>query len=535
VEISSPSSDAALTYVFEDFELDPARFELRERGERVQLEPQVLSILMLLASNPDRLVSKDELVEKVWDGRFISDSAISARIKSARRALHDDGKQQRYIRTIHGKGFRFVGEISFSREEPNFRSLLLSAPPASQESGERSPEGRKPSIAVLPFVPLGAAGPLSIVADALADELITDLSRLRWILVIARGSTFRFRNRSADPQQVGRALDVEYCLSGSLEARGGQVTLMVELARTSDNAIVWADRFIFGAGEVHDVGLEIVARIISNLEVRIAQDEAQQARTRAPDDLDAWAAYHLGVDHMFRFSRSANSRAAEFFRQALSKSADFSRAHGGLSFTHFQDAFLGYSAEARQNAELARSFAEKALQSDPFDPFAHLNLGRSLWLEGEIGESIDRLSESISLSPNYAQAIYSKAWAEMTQCNPQSSDEDAQLALRLSPLDPLRYAMLGVRSVNALMRGDYQNAAEWGQRAARSPGAHKHIAVIAALGTQLGGHCDTAKGWVARAKQQDPELSKATFLRSFPFASSEARETIEATLSGLGL
>ena len=238
---------------------------------------------------------------------------------------------------------------------------------------------------------------------------------------------------------------------------------------------------------------------------------------------------------MFRFNRWDNTRAAAYFRQALSKSDDFSRAHGGLSFTHFQDAFLDYSAEPRQHAELARSFAAKALQCDPFDPFAHLNLGRSLWLEGEIGESVGRLSESISLSPNYAQAVYSKAWAEMTLCNPQSSDEDARLALRLSPLDPLRYAMLGVRSVNALMRGDYENAAEWGQRAARSPGAHKHIAVIAALGTQLAGQRDTAQGWVARAKQQDAGLSKAIFLRSFPFAPSEARQTIEATLSDLGL
>src|SRR5690606_16788844 len=129
------------------------------------------------------------------------------------------------------------------------RSELSSVLPESKERAEGFAEGRKPSIAVLPFVPLGAAGPLSIMADALADELITDLSRLRWILVIARGSAFRFRNRSADPQHVGHALDVEYCLSGSLNARGGQVCLTVELARTSDNAIVWADRFIFGAGE----------------------------------------------------------------------------------------------------------------------------------------------------------------------------------------------------------------------------------------------------------------------------------------------
>lgn len=532
MEISDLHSDSPLTYRFGDFELDPARFELREMGRSIHLEPQVLSVLLLLASNSDRLVSKDELVEKIWDGRAISDSAIAARIKSARRALHDDGKQQRYIRTIHGKGFRFVGRVLFFRAAevpPSTLAAVRSEEPRTPE------EGRRPSIAVLPFVQRNSAGSLSIAADALADELITDLSRLRWLLVIARGSSFRFRDPATDPRQVGRALDVEYCVSGSVEERRGQVTLLVELARTSDNAIVWADRFNAGADELQDVRHEIVATIIGNLEVRIAQTEAQRARLQAPDSIDAWAAYHLGVDHMFRFNKLDNARATELFGQALARSPEFSRAHGGLSFTRFQDAFLGYSDEPSRQAEEARLFAESALRCDPFDPFAHLNLGRSLWLDGEIGESIILLGDAIGLSPNYAQAVYSKAWAEMTQCNPQASEEDAVLALRLSPLDPLRYAMLGVRSLNAVMRGDFQRAAEWGERAARSSGAHKHIALIAALGAQLDGQVEKASEWVARARQQDPRLSKTAFLRSFPFAACEARETIEATLSELRL
>lgn len=524
---------AAITYCFDGFELDPGKFELRGAGGAIHLEPQVLSLLILLASNPDRLVSKDELIEKIWGGRFISEAAVSARIKSARRALDDDGKQQRFIRTVHGKGFRFVAKVTFVQAGGDQRAAAL-APLAAPPLPVVEADGR-PSIAVLPFSLTGGGAGMAFVADALADELITDLSRLRWLLVIARGSSFRFREAEIDHREIGGALNVRYCLSGRIEAQDNKLTISVELTRTSDSAVIWAERFASYLDELPDVRRDVVAAILANLELRIPQHEAQQVRGRPADTLDAWSAFHLGLDRMFRFNRADNAHAAQLFERALAQDPDFGRALGGLSFTRFQDAFLQYSPRRDEVAAQARAYAEQALQCDGLDPFAHFNMGRSLWLDGGIAESVERLDMAIGLSPNYAQAIYSKAWAEMTQCNAAASDGDAVLALRLSPLDPLRYAMLAVRSVNAAMRGDYDAAADLGERAARSPGAHKHIAVIAALGTSLAGQADKAAHWTARAQQQDPGLSQAAFLRAFPFAPSAHRETIEATLRGLGL
>lgn len=123
----------------------------------------------------------------------------------------------------------------------------------------------------------------------------------------------------------------------------------------------------------------------------------------------------------------------------------------------------------------------------------------------------------------------------MTQCDIGHSDEHAELALRLSPLDPLRYAMLGVRSVSALMRGDHQSALDWGERAAQSPGAHKHIAVIAAIAAEASGNHERAAQWIGRARQLDPQVSRGTFLRSFPFAATSGREMIERALRDTGL
>jgi tetratricopeptide (TPR) repeat protein len=236
---------------------------------------------------------------------------------------------------------------------------------------------------------------------------------------------------------------------------------------------------------------------------------------------------------MYRFNKLDNDTARRLFEQALAVEPHFSRALSGLSFTAFQDRFLEYSPDPGAMARRSRELAEQALRYDPLDPFAHLNLGRSLWFDDAIPESIDRLTQCIALSPSYAQAIYSKSWAEMTQCNDASSDEDAALALRLSPLDPMRYAMLAVRSVSALLRGDSLTAADMGERAAMSPGAHKLVVLIAALGAHAAGRRDRAAVWVGRARELDPELTKEMFLRSFPFAPSAGRELIEKGLHDL--
>lgn len=524
------SPGTRLVYRFEDFELDPGRFELRRAGVPVPAEPQVLSLLLLLAANAERLVSRDELAEKVWNHAGVSDATIASRIKSARRALADDGTQQRLIRTVHGRGFRFVGELRFAGTpwpESGGGATAAGAPAAAADA--------RPSIAVLPFSADDAAGPLAIVADALADELIADLSRLRWLLVIARTSTFRFRGEAVDSAHVGEALNVRYCLTGRLRRARNEVTLSVELARTRDRAVVWAERFTAGHDELHRLRQEVLARVVAKLELHIVQQEVASARRLPGPAMDAWSAYHLGLDHMFRFNKADNAQAATYFERALALDPNFSRALSGLSFACFQDSFLQYSGHADEMARRARRLAEQALQCDPLDPFAHLNLGRSLWFERAIPESLDRLATCIELSPNYAQAIYSRAWAEMTLGDVQGSEAHAALALRLSPLDPLRYAMLGVRAISALFDGRYADAADLAEAAARSPGAHKHIAVIAAVAAHADGRASQARHWIARGRQMDAGLSPAAFFRSFPFVRSPGRDLIERSLRDLGL
>lgn len=516
----------SIIYRFETFELDPGRFELRQGGQVIPVEPQVLSLLVLLVANAERLVSKDEVAEKIWNSPGTSDATIASRVKSARRALGDDGDQQRLIRTVHGRGFRFVGSVGYG-------GAPTLAEPAAAGGTDRAIDDR-PSIAVLPFRVIGEPGPLDIVADALADELITDLARLRWLLVIARTSTFRFRGKDPDCGEIGAAFNVRYCLTGTLRSRADRVTLSVELARTRDSAVVWAEHFTAGLDELPLLQQEILAMLVAKLEVRIVQQEVDLARRVPLTGLDAWSSYHLGLDHMFRFNQADNGQAAALFERALAVNPNFSRALSGLSFTSFQDSFLQYSGGDDAMALRARRLAEQALACDPLDPFAHLNLGRSLWFDNAVPESLERLAQCIALSPNYAQAIYSRAWAEMTQGDAANSDAHAALALRLSPLDPLRYAMLAVRAVGALFQDQSGLAADLGEMAARSPGAHKHIAVIAAIATHADGRSAQAAQWIARARQMDAGVGPASFFRSFPFVPSAGRERIERSFRELG-
>lgn len=518
---------------FEQCELDSARFELRRDGETVPIEPQVLSVLLLLASNPDRLVSKDELIERIWDGRIVSESAVAARIKSARRAIGDDGQQQRLIRTIHGRGFRFVGAIEFKRSGPIMVSAPMPQPPQTVSRGADG--GGRPSIAVLPFRLAGAGGLQTVLSDALSDELIADLARLRWLFVIARGSSFRFRGPHVDCRRAGAALGVRYCLTGGLTFAGGGVTVSIELVETASGEVLWADTFSDGVEHVQDLRLEIAARVVGALEVRIPAQEVRIARQQSLETVDAWSAYHVGLDHMFRFNRADNAMATAMFERAVAADPDFARGYAGLSFTHFQNAFLSYRADRAAEVEAARTFAGQALERDRLDPFCHLNMGRSFWLEGQVRDSLEWLDQATAISPSYAQGVYAKAWANTLLGEVDNGESDARLALQLSPLDPLRYAMLATRALGEIIRGNYEDAALLGESAARTPGAHKHIAVIAAIAARLDGQRDKAAEWITRARRSDPYLTAGDFLKSFPFAPSAASETIERALAALPL
>jgi DNA-binding winged helix-turn-helix (wHTH) protein/tetratricopeptide (TPR) repeat protein len=522
-----------MIYRFDQFELDTEKLELRGDGGVIALEPQVFALLVYLVENRDRVVTKDEIVEKIWDGRIVSDSAISSRIKSARQALGDDGVSQRFIRTMHRVGFRFVADVV--KGAPRAMASDVREPQAASPIEPASTlDAMRPTIAVLPFRLVGVAGPYATIAEALPDELIAQLSRLRWLFVIARGSSFRFRNPVADLAQIRTALNVRYCLSGVVEVRGSMLTIGVELADTHDSGVIWGETFRVDVGGVHDVREEIVRAVINALELQIPLNEARRARWKPPEQLDAWAAYHLGLQHTFRFNKADNDAATVLFQRAATLEPTFARAYAGLSFTRFQDAFLHYDGNIEAATADARRYAELSLEHDPLDPFGNFTMGRSFWLRGDLESSIPWLDRANTLNPNYAQGRYARAFTDPFLGMGESGQEHADAAMALSPLDPLLYAMQAGRAFSHAVRGQLDDSVLWIDRARRSPGAHVLIDVIGAVLHGLRGDDAQARECAANARSRDPSISKVDFFRAFPVRNAETRKQFGDMLTKYG-
>jgi TolB-like protein len=527
----------SMIYRFGPFELDLATVELRANGQARSLEPQVFALVALLVENHDRMVSKDEIIEKVWDGRVVSDAAVASRVKSARRALGDDGLSQRFIKTVHRQGFRFVAEVRAARDSAPQLVTGTGVANVTQDLGAQIRQLERvsrPSLAVLPFRMIGDQARYGALASALPDELITELSRLRWLFVTARGSSFRLRAADFDFGDIGRLLGVRYCLSGALEVSDQRLVVTVELVDAHDDGIVWADRYTGQIDDVHAMREEIRTRVLMALDLHIPMHEAALARLKVPEDLDAWSAYHLGLQHIYRFNRADNGAAANLFRRAVTLDPCFARAHAGLSFVHFQTAFMRYTDDIAGEIREARRSAERGLELDPLDPFVNFTMGRSYWLEGNLDGSLSWLERATSISPNYAQGIYARAWTEALAGHAAEGRTHVDLAMRLSPIDPLYYAMMATRAFTHMVVGDDAQAAEWAERAARSPGAHVLIAMIAAAAQSLNGDAMRAAFWATNVRERNAALGSGDFLRAFPMKSERMRSRVLHALKQLG-
>ncbi len=373
--------------------------------------------------------------------------------------------------------------------------------------------GGRPSIAVLPFQQLGMLPELAILGDAIPHEIIEALSRLRWLAVIARGSSFRFRQVAADLDLVSTALTARYVLSGIIESPDRTIAVTLELTDTSSREILWADRLVAPVDEIGDLRTRIVVHLVSALEAHIPFNEARIARLSDPAGLDAWANYHVGLGHLYRFTAADTALAQVCFERAVRADPQFARAHAGLSFTSFLDAFLRLTPDPVLAARNARRHAERGLELDALDPFANFTMGRSFWLTDEPEVAANWLARATALNPNYAQGFYASAFTAMLTGSAPATFAALDTSLHLSPLDPLLYGIHGVRAQMLIQQEDYKAAARWADRAATTPGAHYLIAMIALSANGLAGRHEQAARWRQKVRRLKPDATAAAILR----------------------
>ncbi|WP_374445080.1 hypothetical protein [Stella sp.] len=391
-----------------------------------------------------------------------------------------------------------------------------------------APRPRRAAIAVMPFEEFGdATGVRGGAADGLVDDIITRLAKLRVLLVIARGTTFALRERNMPPEEAGRLLDVDYVVSGSLRRNGRRLGVSVELAEARSARIVWAEVFNPGPGDTFALLDQIGDRIVASVASEIETIERNRAILRPPNSLDAWEAYHRGLWHMYRFDRAENAEAQRCFAAAVRLDPTFARAHAGLSFTHWQNAFQGWAPRA---GETDRAFAAagQALMADDRDPAAHLAMGRALWLRRRNDQSVAELERAIELSPNFAMGHYALAFVQSQDGDPLAAIAASDHSRQLSPCDPLLFGMLGARAMALIRLGRFEEAADYAGKAAERPNAHTHILAIAAFAAALSGRVDEARRMAADIRRARPGYGVADFLSAFHFADDGAALIREA-------
>lgn len=385
------------------------------------------------------------------------------------------------------------------------------------------PSSRRASLAVMPFDDASTSSEVrGGLGDALAHDVITRLAKLRSLFVIAQGTVFALHERKIGAQEAGRMLHVDYAVGGSVRRDGGRLVVSVELAETQTARIVWAETFNHGADDPFSVLDEIGNMVVSSIANEIETLERNRAILRPPDSLDAWEAHHRGLWHMYRFSKPENEAARHFFEAAVRLDPTFARAWAGLSFTHFQNAFQGWT-DREPEMQLAYETAGQSLMADDRDPAAHWAMGRALWLRGGHEPAIAELERAIDLSPNFALGHYTLAFVHSQAGDPRAAIVSADYSRHLSPFDPLLFGMLGARAMALVRLGEVDEACAWANLAAARPNAHPHIIAIAAFTHALAGSLDAARAHAATLRRTVPGYTADDFLAAFRFDETAAQ------------
>jgi TolB-like protein len=525
-----------MIFQFEHFTLDDARGELVVNDEPRPIQPQVFLLLEMLIKQADRMVSKDEIIENVWGGRFISDAALNSCVRLARQAVDDDGKQQRVIKTVHGRGFRFVASISVEGDEPsNEEPSLITKIETANTEAEKPVEVQRPTIAILPFTLVGSDQNHQAIAEAIPAELITTLSRLRWLRVIARGSSFKFGGADVDADNLVAKLGADYAISGRVELAASAISITVELGDTRSREVVWSDRYSGNLDDIYALREKVAREVTNILDLRISLHEADRLSLTPTEDLNAWGHYHQGVRHMYRYSQANNLIAENHFSAAIALDPNFARAQAARSYTEFQNHFQLFGNDRSRHKTRALEAAELAVDLDPLDPFCTLMMGRAKWLFGDIDEGLGWVERSLGLNPNYSYGFYNDALLRTVACEGHLAATQVETAIALSPLDPHLQSMLGTRAMAAYVSDDLQAAAQFAGQAMRAPNPHLYVYMIAAVIFSQAGASEQANGALEKIRQKNTSFGKKEFLQHYDLRDLKRKTTLMTMLDKLGL
>lgn len=439
-------------------------------------------------------------------GRFAEGEA---HLQAAMRLFQSEDLEQRPLREA------WQAARQQSQAQPCIKTTT--ALPSQPDAPAAGP-ARRASIAVMPFRDGDLGSPASCrTADWLTTDVIVRLARLRSLLVISQGTTLALRDRWMAPDDAARLLNVDYVVNGSFCRVNGRLVITAELAETRSGHILWTEAFDHRTEDALLAFDEIGARIADRITHEVDAAERQRAILKPPNSLTAWEAYHRGMWHFYRFDRAENRKAQQCFEAALQLDPTFSRAHAGLSFAHYQNAFQGWADRAGES-ERAYASASQGLMADDRDPAVHEVMGRALWLRGELDGALAELETAIDLSPNFVPGHYTLSFFHSLEGDPKAAIMASDHSRQISPFDPLMFAMLATRAVALLRLKRFDEAADWSLRAAARPNAHLHVQALSAYALGLADRLPEARTRLEQVRARWPDYTVETYLSAMRLA-----------------
>ena len=510
-----------MRFLFEDYILDTERCELRRGPVLLAVEPQVFDLLVFLVRNCDRVVSKDDLLASVWGGRIVSESTLASRINAARRVIGDTGEQQRLIRTIIGKGVRFVGK---AREQQDTDQSVI--PPVVPRL----------SIVVLPFANFSNDPEREYLADGITDDLTTDLLRISGGCVIARNTAFTLKGQPVDVKKIGRELGVRYVVEGSLRQTGDLVRINVQLADAESGAHLWADRFDIDRANLPEAQNEMTGRLSRAINFKLVEAESlriERETVLEPDPHDllirGWAVLVRPI------SAATLQEAQRLFERVLEIDAASVAAKIGLAHALSGNIADGWSTSVQKDEARAEQLLLEAIECDANSFRARWALGLLRRLQNRLEESRIELETTIALVPNYGPAFCQLGMTLICLGQPDAAIPEIEKSIRIGPHDtssPSAYSML---SLAHLLLGHVEQAIELSRTArARNPRLYfPHLLLAASCG--LKGDFDEAKTVLSGGIRLRPEFDSLARLRAYTtWGNARFRVLREGTLD-LGL
>lgn len=379
----------------------------------------------------------------------------------------------------------------------------------------------KPSIAILPFQNMSRDPEQEYFADGIVEEIITALSCVRWLFVIARNSSFTYKGRAADVKQVGRELGVRYVLEGSVRKAGNRVRITAQLIDAATAAHLWAERFEGGLENVFELQDQITTSVVGAIAPKLQQAEIERAKRKPTGSLDAYDFYLRGLAsfHAIAIGRKeAVTEALPLFDRALELDPEFASAHGMASWCHILRRNYGWTSDGAREIAEAERHARRAARLAKDDPIALYTGGFAL---AHVVDLLDvgagLIDQALALDPNLAAAWHLSGWVRIWQEKPETAIEHIERAIRLSPHDPLMFVMQNGIAAAHFLAGRYEDASTWSERALRSQADYVPALRVGAASLACAGRRFEAQKVMARIRQIDPELRVSNLADVVPF------------------